>query len=89
MNKFLKVFGLFRYLIACLVALIAFVLISQVTKFLHLPSSMEDISYVQLIQILWNSKEWYFRFLVCFNFILKPLFAFYLALVIFDVLNEK
>lgn len=37
-------------------------------------------------KILWKSQEWFFRLLLVVNFIIKPVFIYYLAYVVFGEL---
>lgn len=44
----------------------------------------QTLNIVEVIQKLWQTGQLYFQLLVVMNFIIKPIFAYYLALVVFE-----
>lgn len=41
------------------------------------------------VYLLWKTNELFYQFLVVMNFIFKPIFIYYLTLVIFYIYNKK
>ncbi|HAT8933030.1 TPA: hypothetical protein JBB11_06830 [Legionella pneumophila subsp. pneumophila] len=78
-----------RHLIALLVMLVGIYLINIVTVLLYIPSDYSTLSLLSLFRVLWLSNEFFLRFILVVNFIIKPLFLYFGILFWFYYLNEK
>lgn len=78
-----------RHLIALLVMLVGIYLIKLVTVLLYIPSDYSTLSLLSLCRVLWLSKEFFLRFILVVNFIIKPLFLYFGILFWFYYLNKK
>lgn len=73
----------FKHLAAIAVTLIAIWGITLITlKLYFYPGQLFNI--VGIIQALWKTDKIFFQFLVIMNFIVKPMFVYYLTLVVLD-----
>ncbi|ABQ55595.1 hypothetical protein SCZ71_11775 [Legionella pneumophila serogroup 1] len=78
-----------RHLIALLVMLVGTYLIKIVTLILYFPSDYSTLSLLSLCRVLWLSNEFFLRFILVVNFIIKPLFLYFGILFWFYYLNKK
>ncbi|CZH14071.1 TPA: hypothetical protein JBH59_06570 [Legionella pneumophila] len=78
-----------RHLIALLVMLVGIYLIKLVTVLLYIPSDYSTLSLLSLCRVLWLSNEFFLRFILVVNFIIKPLFLYFVILFWFYYLNKK
>ncbi|AMQ28469.1 hypothetical protein G5T09_09045 [Legionella pneumophila serogroup 1] len=78
-----------RHLIALLVMLVGIYLIKLVTVLLYIPSDYSTLSLLSLCRVLWLSNEFFLRFILVVNFIIKPLFLYFGILFWFYYLNKK
>ncbi|HAT9014253.1 TPA: hypothetical protein JBA88_00905 [Legionella pneumophila subsp. pneumophila] len=78
-----------RHLIALLVMLVGTYLIKIVTVLLYIPSDYSTLSLLFLCRVLWLSNEFFLRFILVVNFIIKPLFLYFGILFWFYYLNKK
>ncbi|HAT9591202.1 TPA: hypothetical protein JBD08_12495 [Legionella pneumophila subsp. pneumophila] len=78
-----------RHLIALLVMLVGTYLIKIVTVILYFPSDYSTLSLLSLCHVLWLSNEFFLRFILVVNFIIKPLFLYFGILFWFYYLNKK
>ncbi|HAT2066304.1 TPA: hypothetical protein OO122_000589 [Legionella pneumophila] len=78
-----------RHLIALLVMLVGIYLIKTVTVLLYIPSDYSTLSLLSLCRVLWLSNEFFLRFILVVNFIIKPLFLYFGILFWFYYLNKK
>ncbi|ANH13536.1 TPA: hypothetical protein ACIZB4_001128 [Legionella pneumophila] len=78
-----------RHLIALLVMLVGTYLIKIVTVLLYIPSDYSTLSLLSLCRVLWLSNEFFLRFILVVNFIIKPLFLYFGILFWFYYLNKK
>ncbi|ADG25527.1 TPA: hypothetical protein JBA76_09200 [Legionella pneumophila subsp. pneumophila] len=78
-----------RHLIALLVMLVGTYLIKIVTVILYFPSDYSTLSLLSLCRVLWLSNEFFLRFILVVNFIIKPLFLYFGILFWFYYLNKK
>ncbi|CZG94887.1 hypothetical protein [Legionella pneumophila] len=78
-----------RHLIALLVMLVGIYLIKIVTVLLYFPSDYLTLSLLSLCRILWLSNEFFLRFILVVNFIIKPFFLYFGILFWFYYLNKK
>ncbi|HAT1775909.1 TPA: hypothetical protein I8028_002091 [Legionella pneumophila] len=78
-----------RHLIALLVMLVGIYLIKLVTVLLYISSDYSTLSLLSLCRFLWLSNEFFLRFILVVNFIIKPLFLYFGILFWFYYLNKK
>lgn len=78
-----------RHLIALLVMLVGIYLIKIVTVLLYFPSDYLTLSLLSLCRVLWLSNDFFLRFILVVNFIIKPLFLYFGILFWFYYLNKK
>ncbi len=64
--------------VAALCAIFGFYLVYKISCFLYF-SAKAHITVYQYAQLLWATQDMYFRFLLIINFIVKPLFIYYLV----------
>lgn len=74
---------LFKHITAIAVTLFAIWVITLITLKLYFYPG-QSLNIVAIIQALWKTNNIYFQFLVIMNFIVKPIFVYYLTLVILD-----
>ncbi len=70
-----------RHFFAFISALIGFYVIYRISSALFLPK-MKWLTPWLYVQILWATDDAFFRLLVIMNFIIKPLFIYYLTWVL-------
>ncbi|HAT8178282.1 TPA: hypothetical protein JA361_02145 [Legionella pneumophila] len=78
-----------RYLIALLVMLVGIYLIKVVTAVLYISSDYSMLPLLSLCSVLWLSNDFFLRFILVVNFIIKPLFLYFGVLFWFYYLNKK
>lgn len=66
------------HLAALLCAVLGFYLVFKISCFLFLPNQPQ-ITVYDYARILWATQDRFFRFLLFINFIVKPLFIYYLV----------
>ncbi|AMP89238.1 TPA: hypothetical protein F7Z80_08740 [Legionella pneumophila] len=80
---------LLRHLIALLVMLVGIYLIKTVTVKLYISSDYSTLPLLSVCSVLWLSNEFFLRFILVVNFIIKPLFLYFGILFWFYYLNKK
>lgn len=75
------------HFIAMLCAILGFYLIYKISCFLYFPEK-SPITIYQYAQLLWATRDGYFRFLLMMNFIIKPLFIYYLVWALLEWLFD-
>ncbi|HAU1181638.1 TPA: hypothetical protein JBI17_02590 [Legionella pneumophila] len=88
-KRLISVLYCLRHLIALLVMLVGIYLIKLVTVLLYIPSDYSTLSLLSLCRVLWLSNEFFLRFILVVNFIIKPLFLYFGILFWFYYLNKK
>ncbi|HAZ7574132.1 hypothetical protein OQJ02_10925 [Legionella sp. PATHC032] len=78
-----------RHLIALLVMSVGIYLIKRVTAILYLPSDYSTLPLLSLCRVLWLSNDFFLRFILVVNFIIKPFFLYLGVLFWFYYLNKK
>ncbi|APF03753.1 TPA: hypothetical protein JA346_00195 [Legionella pneumophila] len=88
-NAFFSVLYSLRHLIALLVMLVGIYLIKTVTVILYISSDYSTLPLLSVCSVLWLSNEFFLRFILVVNFIIKPLFLYFGILFWFYYLNKK
>ncbi|HAT1820105.1 TPA: hypothetical protein I8Z14_000589 [Legionella pneumophila] len=88
-NAFFPVLYSLRHLIALLVMLVGIYLIKTVTVILYISSDYSTLPLLSVCSVLWLSNEFFLRFILVVNFIIKPLFLYFGILFWFYYLNKK
>lgn len=70
-----------RHIIALFCAIVSIYVIKTITVHLYFYSG-DDVGLFDVIYALWHTQKPYYQFLVFMNFIFKPLFIYYLVVVI-------
>ncbi|AAU28260.1 TPA: hypothetical protein JBG74_11795 [Legionella pneumophila] len=78
-----------RHLIALLVMSVGIYLIKTVTAILYLPSDYSTLPLLSLCGVLWLSNDFFLRFILVVNFIIKPFFLYLGVLFCFYYLHKK
>lgn len=76
------------HIIALMCAIIGFYLSYKVTCYLFLPHQ-PYLTMLSYARILWATQDWFFRFLVVMNCIVKPLFIYYLTWVSLTLFSAR
>jgi len=77
-----------HHAIAMVCTVIGFYLSYKIACHLFLPYQ-PYITVFSYARILWATQDWFFRLLVVMNFIVKPLFMYYLVWVLIDIFSER
>ncbi|HAU1654736.1 TPA: hypothetical protein JBJ28_14400 [Legionella pneumophila] len=88
-KAFFPVLYSLRHLIALLVMLVGIYLIKTVTVILYISSDYSTLPLLSVCCVLWLSNEFFLRFILVVNFIIKPLFLYFGILFWFYYLNKK
>lgn len=76
-----------RHLIAFFCMISGVFLIKEVTILLYVPDI--KLNFIELLRFLWNSNHFFLRFILFFNFIIKPAFIYMTVLFLFWYLKQK
>lgn len=82
-----RVFPL-KHLIAIFCSLIAIFIIKQITLFLYI-KPYRDRDLLSLCHILWHSNDLFLRLILIFNFLIKPLFIYWVIIYLFLICKVK
>lgn len=84
----LKSKSILIHFVALLCAGIGFYLVYKISCFLYLPDQ-PGITVYHYARILWATQDGFFRFLLFINFIVKPLFIYYLVWISLVLVFER
>lgn len=79
---------IFQHLTAALCALLGFYVIYRISSALFLPK-MNWLTPWLYARIMWATQDAFFRLLVIMNFVIKPLFIYYLTWILLGMLAGK
>jgi hypothetical protein len=80
-NLFHRIYQ-FRHIIALVCTIVVFFIIKKITIVLFI-NPPQYMSVFTLIERLWESKQLFLRFIIIMNFVIKPLFFYYIILMAF------
>lgn len=77
-----------RHFLALGCMLLSIYIIKEVTVYLYFYSG-NNLNLFDVIKALWQTNRVYFQFLAIINFVIKPLFVYYLVIVILSLYFQK
>lgn len=74
----------YRHIVALSITLLSIQIIKIVTIVNYAPP-FQNKSIMSLCTVLWRSDDLYLRFIVIMNFIIKPIFIYYLVIFLINL----
>lgn len=87
-QKLLNFIFTVRHLIAAICACLALLIINKVTILLFIMPPL-PLDFFTVANLLWQTNEWFFQAVCLFNYIVKPLFVYFIVIFLIYLLHQR